>query len=78
MAGLRVAGLSGNFPTTQYGKPRSALSPDLCLVGHYHRHAGATRDGTHVVSLAPAWERYDALDAASLEPTARPTSLRGD
>ena len=44
-----------------------ALEPALCLVGHFHRHAEADRDGTRVVSLAPAWESYYTLDPDSLE-----------
>jgi predicted phosphodiesterase len=42
------------------------LSPDLCLVGHHHRHAESTFGGSRVVSLAPAWESYYHLDPASL------------
>ncbi|MDQ2051205.1 metallophosphoesterase [Natronolimnohabitans sp. A-GB9] len=44
------------------------LSPSLCLVGHHHRHREADIADTHVVSLAPAWERYYTLesDAGSL------------
>ena len=38
-----------------------ALSPALCLVGHHHRHCEAEINGTRVVSLAPAWERYYTL-----------------
>lgn len=44
-----------------------ALSPDLCLVGHYHRHSEATIGGSRVVSLAPVWEGYYTLDAGTLE-----------
>jgi Icc-related predicted phosphoesterase len=44
-----------------------AVEPALCLVGHYHRHAEATVGGTRVVSLAPAWEGYYALDPETLE-----------
>ncbi len=43
-----------------------ALSPSLCLVGHHHRHREAEIEGCRVVSLAPAWERYYALDPADL------------
>jgi predicted phosphodiesterase len=43
-----------------------AVEPDLCLVGHYHRHAEATVAGSRVVSLAPAWESYYDLDPATL------------
>ncbi|SIR57343.1 metallophosphoesterase family protein [Natronorubrum thiooxidans] len=39
-----------------------SLSPALCLVGHHHRHREAEIDGTRVVSLAPAWERYYTLE----------------
>lgn len=42
------------------------LSPDLCLVGHHHRHREAEIAGTRVVSLAPAWERYYTLDPETL------------
>jgi Icc-related predicted phosphoesterase len=42
------------------------LSPALLLVGHYHRHAEATIDGTRVVSLAPAWRNYYSLDPETL------------
>lgn len=45
----------------------AAVDPELCLVGHYHRHAEAEIAGTSVVSLAPAWERYYTLDPESLE-----------
>ena len=43
-----------------------ALDPDLCLVGHHHRHREADIDGRRVVSLAPAWERYYTLDPDDL------------
>ncbi|WP_293032778.1 metallophosphoesterase family protein [Natronococcus sp.] len=43
-----------------------ALSPELCLVGHHHRHREAEIAGTRVVSLAPAWERYYELDPEAL------------
>ncbi|WP_306052925.1 metallophosphoesterase family protein [Natronococcus wangiae] len=43
-----------------------AVSPELCLVGHHHRHREATIGGTRVVSLAPAWERYYTLDPETL------------
>ncbi|WP_224334706.1 metallophosphoesterase family protein [Haloprofundus halobius] len=43
-----------------------ALSPDLCLLGHYHRHAEGSVGGTRVVSLAPVWERYYWLDPETL------------
>ena len=126
VAGVRVAGLSGNFAPTQYEKSRADLSGDrrrhfvkddveavknlrevdvlltheaptglihygydpgceridelldaldteLCLVGHYHQHAEATRGETRVVSLAPAWERYYHLDPETLELTSYET-----
>ena len=43
-----------------------ATSPDLCLVGHHHRHREAELRGVRVVSLAPAWERYYLLDPTDL------------
>lgn len=43
-----------------------ALSPELCLVGHHHRHAEATLGDTRVVSLAPVWEGYYTLDPETL------------
>ena len=43
-----------------------SLSPELCLVGHHHRHREAEIAGTRVVSLAPAWERYYELDQETL------------
>jgi len=43
-----------------------ALSPDLCLVGHHHRHREATIEDTRVVSLAPAWERTYTLEPETL------------
>ncbi|PCR92415.1 metallophosphoesterase family protein [Natrinema ejinorense] len=117
--GLRVAGLSGNFAPTRYGRSRADLagerrrhfthedveraakledidvfltheapngllsygydpgceyvddlletiSPELCLVGHHHRHREAVIAGTRVVSLAPAWERYYTLEPETL------------
>ncbi|MFC6765351.1 metallophosphoesterase family protein [Natrinema soli] len=42
------------------------LSPELCLVGHHHRHREAELGGTRVVSLAPAWERYYTLEPETL------------
>lgn len=117
--GLRVAGLSGNYAPTQYGKSReelqgerrrhfvredvarakelddvdvlltheaphgvvyygydagcepvdellAALEPDLCLVGHHHRHVEANVGNTRVIGLAPAWESYYDLDPETL------------
>lgn len=48
-----------------------ALDPDLCLVGHHHRHAEADIGGCRVVSLAPIWERYYTLDPVELALDAR-------
>lgn len=45
----------------------SELDPDLCLVGHHHRHAEGTFGGTRVVCLAPVMESYYALDPETLE-----------
>jgi len=42
------------------------LSPELCLVGHHHRHREAEISGTRVVSLAPAWEHYYTLEPETL------------
>lgn len=42
------------------------LSPDLCLVGHHHRHAETTFGDIRVVALAPAWEAYYLLDPSDL------------
>lgn len=128
VAGLRVAGLSGNYAPTQFEKSRSALEgdrrrhfvredveaameledvdvflaheaphgllsfgydpgcehvdaildalkPDLCLVGHFHRHAETDRGDTRVVSLAPAWERFYTLDPSTLELIEHPTPV---
>ncbi|GAB3676492.1 metallophosphoesterase family protein [Halopiger thermotolerans] len=44
----------------------AAIGPDLCLVGHHHKHREAEIAGTRVVSLAPAWERYYTLDSETL------------
>ena len=43
-----------------------AVSPELCLVGHHHRHREAEIAGTRVVSLAPAWDRYYTLEVDEL------------
>ena len=43
-----------------------ALQPDLCLVGHFHRHAEMERSGTRVVALRPVWQGYYALDPETL------------
>ncbi|WP_336364309.1 metallophosphoesterase family protein [Halalkalicoccus salilacus] len=51
-----------------------AISPELCLVGHHHRHREAEIDGVRVVSLAPAWERTYTLDPDDLTLDSRPTS----
>ncbi|MFC6725051.1 metallophosphoesterase [Halobium palmae] len=45
----------------------SELEPDLCLVGHHHRHAEGTFGSTRVVVCAPVWESYYALDPETLE-----------
>ena len=120
VAGLRVAGLSGNYGPSRYDRTRAdlsgerrrhftreeveraaklddvdvflahgaphgllrvggrdpgvapidrlvdALDPELCLVGHHHRHAEATIDDVRVVSLAPVWESYYTLDPGTL------------
>ncbi len=42
------------------------LSPDLCLIGHHHRHRESELGETKVVSLAPAWERYYTLEPETL------------
>ncbi|WP_459192283.1 metallophosphoesterase family protein [Halosimplex sp. J119] len=42
------------------------VEPSLCLVGHHHRHAEAAVGESRVVSLAPVWESYYALDPATL------------
>ena len=44
----------------------AATDPALCLVGHHQRHRDAEIEGCRVVSLAPAWERYYALDPRDL------------
>ncbi len=44
-----------------------AVEPDLCLVGHSHRHAEGWFGDVRVVSLAPVWESYYTLDPATLE-----------
>ncbi|WP_254762113.1 metallophosphoesterase family protein [Natrinema marinum] len=44
----------------------AALEPELCLVGHHHRHRESVVGDTRVVSLAPAWERYYTLDPETL------------
>jgi Icc-related predicted phosphoesterase len=44
----------------------AALDPDLCLVGHHHRHRAADVRSRRVVSLAPVWERYYTLDSSDL------------
>ncbi|WP_254545366.1 metallophosphoesterase family protein [Halomarina pelagica] len=50
-----------------------ATAPDLCLVGHHHRHREAEIRGARVVSLAPVWERYYVLDPDDLTLEARET-----
>ena len=129
VAGLRVAGLSGNYAPTRFEKAReelsgerrrhfvrseveraadledvdvlltheapedliyygydagceyvtallAALDPDLCLVGHHHRHREAEIAGVRTVSLAPVWERYYTLDPADLELQAHETPVQ--
>lgn len=44
-----------------------ATEPDLCLVGHHHRHAEGRFGETRVVVLAPMWEGIYHLDPSSLE-----------
>jgi Icc-related predicted phosphoesterase len=44
----------------------AALDPELCLVGHHHQHAESRVGSTRVVSLAPAWTSYYALDPETL------------
>ncbi len=128
VAGLRVAGLSGNYAPTQYDRPREDLAgdrrrhfvredverlaalgdvdvlltheaptgllyygydpgcehvtdlldatdPDLCLVGHHHRHREAEIRGCRVVSLAPVWEHYYTLDPDDLTLVAHETPV---
>ncbi|WP_226480852.1 metallophosphoesterase family protein [Natrinema amylolyticum] len=55
-----------------------AISPDLCLVGHHHRHREAEIAGTRVVSLAPAWERHYTLEPDTLELESHGHDLSGD
>ncbi|SEW16114.1 metallophosphoesterase family protein [Natrinema salifodinae] len=55
-----------------------AISPDLCLVGHHHRHREAEFADTRVVSLAPAWERYYTLDPETLTLEAHDHELATD
>ncbi|MFB6121367.1 MAG: metallophosphoesterase [Halobacteriaceae archaeon] len=50
-----------------------SVRPDLCLVGHHHEHAETTFGDTRVVSLAPAWEAYYALDPETLDLTRHET-----
>ena len=45
----------------------AAVEPDLCLVGHNHRHAEGRVGHTRVVSLVPVWEGYYTLDPETLE-----------
>jgi Icc-related predicted phosphoesterase len=44
-----------------------AVEPDLCLVGHHHRHVEGSFGPTRVVSLAPVWEGYYTLEPSTLE-----------
>ncbi|XGI83494.1 metallophosphoesterase [Halorutilales archaeon Cl-col2-1] len=43
-----------------------SVEPQLCLVGHHHKHAESVFGETRVVSLAPVWESYYRLDPESL------------
>ena len=52
----------------------AALEPDLCLVGHHHRHARSTFGPTAVVGLAPVWEGYYTLDPQTLALDRHPVS----
>lgn len=54
------------------------LEPDLCLVGHHHRHREAEIAGVRTVSLAPVWERYYLLDPTELTLTDRETSVEAE
>ena len=49
-----------------------AVEPDLCLVGHHHRHVEGDFGPTTVVGLAPVWEAYYRLDPETLELDRRP------
>ncbi len=53
----------GRYPVDEL---LTELEPELCLVGHYHRHVEGTFGETRVVSLAPTWESYYTLDAETL------------
>lgn len=44
----------------------AALSPDLVLVGHFHRHAEASIGGARAITLDPVWEAYYTLDPETL------------
>lgn len=55
----------------------AAVEPDLCLVGHFHRHAEATVGDSRVVSLAPAWEACYTLDPETLALDRRPAPGAG-
>jgi Icc-related predicted phosphoesterase len=44
-----------------------ALQPDLCLVGHHHRHAEGRFEETRLVGLEPVWESYYRLDPETFE-----------
>ena len=63
---LRVGG--GRDPgCTAVDEILRAVEPDLCLVGHHHRHVEGAFGPTRVVSLAPVWEGYYTLDPETLE-----------
>ena len=49
-----------------------AVEPDLCLVGHHHRHVEGDFGPTTVVGLAPVWEGYYRLDPETLDLARRP------
>jgi Icc-related predicted phosphoesterase len=45
----------------------SELEPELCLVGHHHRHAEGSFGPTRVVCVDGVWDSYYALDPVTLE-----------
>lgn len=56
----------------------AALDPELCLVGHHHRHREDEIEGVRTVSLAPVWEQYYTLDPESLSLTAHETPVTAE
>lgn len=60
LRGLRVAGLSGNFAPTQFGKPRSALSGDRRR--HFVREDVERAKSLHDVDVLLAHEAPHGLD----------------